>query len=214
VSLILLLLLDPAAALDLPGELTDPDEAGVRLALRATGESLADPSISSVYRPSVFTGGVGVVVPFYSFLQADVEFSYTRLSGLELSQEDSTKSEVSETLELIPISVVLEAKYPLSRGEMFAGLGPAITPFKAIHSPNEDNDDVTATAGTKIAMEIRAGIRLDTGMIQPPIAPVGGRPVQALDFELYAGRRHQFHLSDEGYDLGAWRAAAGLAARF
>jgi len=214
VSLILLLLLDPAAALELPGEVTDPEEAGIRLALRATGESLADPSISSVYRPSVFTGGVGVVVPFYSFLQADVEVSYSRMSGQELSQSSSTHSETSETLEIIPLSVVVEAVYSMSRGEMFAGLGPAITPFKAIHSPNEDNDGATATVGGKLALEMRAGIRMDTGMIQPPLAAVEGRPVQALDFELYAGRRHQFHLKDEGYNLGAWRAAAGLAVRF
>jgi len=211
--LTLLLLLNPAAALDL-GTLEDPNEAGVRLAFRATGESLADPSITSVYRPSVFSGGIGVVVPFHSFLQVDIEVSYTRLSGLEQSEDSNAEAEVTETLELIPLSALVEARYPLARGEMFAGLGPAMTPFTAIHSPNEDNEDATATVGTKIALEMRAGLRLDTGMVQAPIAPVEGRPVQALDFELYVGRRHQFHFSDEGYNLGAWRAAAGLAVRF
>lgn len=212
-SLMLLLLLDTAAAVDL-GTLADPDEAGLRVAARAVGESLADPSISSVYRPSVFTGGVGVIIPFHSFLQADIEVSYTRMSGQELSEEDRTSTEVAETLELIPLSALIEARYLLSRGELFAGVGPALTPFKSLHSANEDNGDATATVGTKIAAELRAGIRLDTGMITPPIAPVEGRPAQALDLEIYVGRRHQLHLSDTGYDLGAWRAAAGLAVRF
>jgi hypothetical protein len=214
VSLILLLLADTVAAAGLPGNFEDPDEAGVRICARAMGESLSDPWISSIYRPSVFTGGVGVVLPFHSFLQADIEASYTRMSGDERDEEDSSVSGTTETLELIPLSALVEARYALTSGELFAGLGPAITPFKALHSPNEDNDNATATVGTKIALEVRVGFRVDTGMIQAPIAPVSGKKVSALDLEVYAGRRHQFHLSDEGYDLGAWRAGAGLALRF
>ncbi len=209
----LLLMLDTAAALDL-GSFEDPDEAGLLVAARAVGESLADPAISSVYRPSVFTGGVGVVIPFHSFLQADVEVSYTRMSGQELSAEDRSRTDVAETLELIPLSALIEARYGLARGELFAGLGPALTPFKSLHSADGTNGDATATVGTKIATELRAGFRLDTGMITAPIAPVEGRPAQALELEVYAGRRHQFNFSGTGYNLGAWRAAAGLAVRF
>jgi hypothetical protein len=192
----------------------EPGDSGVRIAARATGESLSDPWISDVYRPSLFTGGLGMVIPIREEVQLEIEGSYVRMAGQERLESDGGESSVEETLELIPISALGAWRFPLGRGELFVGAGPALVSFKALHSPNEDNEDVSATVGAKLGLEMRVGMRLDTGMIRPPIAPVSGRPAQALEFEIYAGRRHQLHLSGEGYDLGAWRAAAGLALRF
>ena len=207
---LLLLLVHPSVGLELDEY---EQEGSVRIAARGMGESLSDPWISTVYRPSLFTGGMGLVVSIAPQILIDAEIGYTRQAGQELLEADLSSSSVTETIELIPASLMCEYRLLLGRGEIFGGLGPAVTAFKAIHSPNEENEDLTSTAGTKISMELRAGFRMDTGMIWAPIAPVGGRPIQGLDLEVYAGRRHQFH-SGSGYNLSAWRAAAGLAFRF
>jgi len=199
------------AALAAPATSEDP---GVRLAARAMGESLSDPWISDAYRPSLFTGGLGIVLPVTGWLQVELEGSYARMKGQERSEDTGDFTGVEETLELIPLSALAAWRVPLVKGELFAGAGPALVSFKALHSPNEENEGVSATAGAKLGAEVRVGVRMDTGMIRPPIAPVSGRPAQALEVEIYAGRRHQFARPGEGYDLGAWRAAAGLALRF
>ena len=99
-------------------------------------------------------------------------------------------------------------------GQLFAGLGPALVAFQVLHSSNEDNADTTVTTGVKVATELRMGARFNTGMVQAPLAPVSSDAAEALEIEIYMGRRHQFNPSGVGFNLSAWRIGGGLALRF
>ncbi len=84
----------------------------------------------------------------------------------------------------------------------------------------EDDPDTTAAEWSQrsaqtaavLGWEMRLGTRIDTGLIQPRLAPAGPGVLKALEIEIYVGRR--FHRKPAaGVDLSAWRAALGASLR-
>jgi len=192
----------------------DTDD-GVRVAVRGVGVSLADSEIGSLYRSSWFTGGGAVVVPAGDQVAVDVELSYKRMKGVTRESETLEVHGNEADLELIPFTVVGLYELPVSRGDLYAGFGWSFVSFRQYDV--EGNEDVPSgqIAGMKICPEGRLGGRVDTGLLQAPLAPVGGPVADALEVEVYAARRVQISgWTREGFDLSAWRFAAGVAVRF
>jgi len=211
VSWILLLLLSGVAtAAPMPPGATQ-DRESVRLVVRGVGEAWQDPSLTRIYRNSLLSGGVGIVIPLHTYLALDIEAIYKRQAGTEVYADDGDDSFIVSAFELVPLTLSVEGRWPtVGGGELFLGVGPTVTVFTEEHSIRADNGQV-ATQGMKINMDSRFGVRLDTGLIQPSMAPVRTREIQGVDLELFIGRRWQF--GETGFDLSAWRGGFGFAFR-
>lgn len=210
--MIVTLILVELAAFGAPFDLQP--ELGV--VVRAVGETWPDEGIGSVYATGALAGGAALLVEPFSWLGADMEFAYRRLSPANEGREGR--------LELVPLSLVVEARYVSPRGVTgFAGLGPALTLFTDRNPSGHGNaaswTDATLAnpvqtvlTGGRLAVEVRTGLRMDTGLVRPPRPPARSGPVQALDVELYVARRFQNpgRKAGEGFNLSAWRAALGL----
>ena len=212
----LLILVEMAGAqgFSLPRPGQQVDQEGVRMCVRAVGEAWSDAHISQVYRSGVLAGGVGLVLPLHDYFVMDLEMTYKRSAGNELALEDSQSTNIGSALELVPITAVLEARWPMAGGgEIYTGVGPSFTVFKEEHSQRLDTG-LQVTQGTKVATDFRVGVRVDTGLAQPSMAPNIGRQLQAIEFEFYLGRRWQLHRKQIGFNLSAWRGSAGLLFRY
>jgi len=211
-------------------------DEGVRIAVRAVGEAWSGQNISRVYRSGVMTGGGALLIPLHPNLVVDLEATFKRVPGSEVSEETDLGTSVVSKFQLVPVSVVAEGRLPLATGgELFVGLGPSLALFKEEHSPiartSSDADDAvtlasrTVTSGYKVAGDFRFGARFDTGLAMPSSAPVG-RQLQAVEFEIFAGGRwHPGFIPRkavdgdgnkvrQGLNLSALRGGAGLTFRY
>ena len=113
----------------------------------------------------------------------------------------------SGTLQLVPVTLALEARSDTPRAEVFGGMG-----FTAV-TYSEDTA-VGVVSGTKPALDLRVGTRVHTNLVREPITGPGSPGIRGLDVELLVGRRqhHAFGLGT-GFDLSAWRVGLGLVAR-
>ena len=209
-TLLTLLSVVQAAPVAPPGS-NAMDREGIRLSVRGVGESWQDPNLTRIYKDSVFSGGVGVAVPLHTYIGIEIEASYKRQAGVEVFAEDGEVSGIASAFELVPLTLAVHGRWPLANsGELYLGLGPTISVFTEEHSIRSDNGQVS-TQGMKINMDSRIGVRIDTGLHQPPMAPGLNGELQAIDLEVFIGRRWQF--GTVGFDLSAWRAGLGLAFR-
>lgn len=164
---------------------------GVTVVVRGLGESWDDTSISSVYRPSAFFGGVGLVVPVHPMLSLDLEVASGRYVG-PCEGEDCEGYKLS----VRPVSLVVEGRVPMDSGVFFLGLGPSLATFSEVA-------DFTRT-GSKGSLDVRVGIRWDMSLEFDDVS---------TQFELYGGRRMQRWdgtVEEPGFDLAAWRGSAGV----
>jgi hypothetical protein len=176
------------------------------VSIRAVAETWSDPAIGTLYATGGLLGAVGVVVPLSKRLRLDVEAGYRRM------YQDDGAEEPDDTyrFEVVPISIVPEFTFvgrerPL---DGFVGLGPSFAGFRE-HAP-ANVDGLGVTRGAKFSLEARAGLRIDTGLIQERMAPTS--PVRGVDVELYGARRLQLP-GDNGFDLDAWRGGLGVGVR-
>ena len=173
---------------------------------RAIVESWSDPGIGTVYATGGLLTGAAVVVPLSRRFAVDVEAGYRRLrtdDGAELPDDRLL-------MEVLPLSALAELSLlsVASAVDGFVGLGPAFAVFREHHPPNAEGLGVTR--GMKLSLEARAGVRFDTGLVQPRMAPTS--PIQGVDLEIYAAKRLQMP-GGTGFDLDAWRASVGLGVR-
>ncbi len=176
------------------------DEAPVRVVLRGAAELIDDAAIAQVYPGTPWMFGAGLVVPLGPSkhpLLLDFDAAWHRLGELD------------QSLNLVPLALV--AELPIGHG-LFIGAGPTVTLFSETHPA--DATGVAVTRGARIAAELRAGGRFDTGLVQEPMPPSTGGPVHALEFEVYVARRQERPGHSDGFDLGAWRGVVGLSLCF
>jgi hypothetical protein len=196
----LLLLLGGAPALA-----ADADGGGggdVMFGLRGVGEVWQDTAIITNYRSSRFAGAGFFGYGINDWLMVDAEVGYMRQNA------DTSRAGVAAgALQLVPVTIALEARRDSARAELFGGLG-----FTAVTFSEET--DVGVVAGAKPALDLRAGTRIHTQLVREPITGPGTPGLRGLDVELLIGRRqhHAFGLGT-GFDLSAWRVGIGLAAR-
>lgn len=206
-----LLLLSSLHAASFPTPGSEMEREGVRLCVRGVGEAWQDPSLTRIYRNSLFSGGVGAVIPLHTFVALDIEATYKRQAGVEVFAEDGEASGIASAFEIVPLTLAVEGRWPLQGGgELFLGVGPGLTVFTEQHSIRTDNGQVS-TQGMKVNMDTRIGVRVDSGLVQPSMAPVKTREIRGVDLEFFIGRRWQFGTT--GFDLSAWRGGLGFAFR-
>lgn len=168
---------------------------------RGVAEAWGDPAIGSVYRTGALMGAVGVVVPIAGPISIDVEAAYRRM--------DARIGDGDHVFQLLPITLLGEFTFPAKEVPIdpFVGLGFAMASFSERHPANADG--LTITRGARPSLELRAGIRLDLGLVHPPMPPARS-VVQRVDLEVFGARRAQ-RPGAAGFDLAAWRGGLGLA---
>ncbi|MEZ4239386.1 MAG: hypothetical protein R3F59_25165 [Myxococcota bacterium] len=185
-----------AAGTPPPTEAPPPPKAEIHLLARGMIERWNDPSIATAYKAGTWLAGAGLVFDLLGPLGVDVEAGYSRLQG----QGDAQ-------LEVAPLSMLVELTAPLGRADAFLGAGPAWTVFTETGGPK-------AIDGARLSAEIRGGVRIDTGLIQPA-APPAPAPVRRMEVELAFARRAELPGGPpKGLHLGAWRATVGLGVVF
>lgn len=181
----------------------DPKDArGVHVVIRGLVEHYNEPALAAVYKSGTWLSGLGIAVPVLGSLGLDLEVGFGRLKG------------EGSTFELAPLSGLVELARPLSgqdgRLDGFVGLGPAWTVFgERIEGTTEG-----AVQGARIAGELRGGLRIDTGLVDPPSPPAPTGLVRRLELELYLARRAQLPGDGAGFQLGAWRGSLGVGMVF
>lgn len=176
--------------------------ADIVLLARGQAEAWADPAIGSFYRNGGLMGGAGVVVDVIGRFSADLDIAYKRADAAD-------ESEVHR-FELVPVALLAEYNFPFENLPVkpYAGLGFAIVQFAERHPAGADGR--TVTRGARPALELRAGFRLDLGLIQDSMMHVG--PLKGVELEVFGGRRMEVP-GGAGFDLSAWRAGLGLGVR-
>jgi hypothetical protein len=174
----------------------------VMFGLRGVGEVWQDASIITNYRSSRFAGAGFFGFGLNDWLMLDAEIGYMRQDA------DTTRAGVAAgALQLVPVTVALEARRDSARAELFGGAGFTTVAYS-------EETDVGVVSGAKPALDLRAGTRIHTNLVREPITGPGSPGLRGLDVELLLGRRqhHAFGLGT-GFDLSAWRVGIGLAAR-
>ncbi len=177
-------------------------EQGLVLSFRGVGEVWQDPSITAHYRSSRFAGAGFAGWFFLPSLGATLEAGYMRQDAAA-----DRAGVAAGSLELIPLTLGVQWRRVGEAVDIFAGGGAAFSVFN-------ENTAARVTSGTKPGLDVNAGVRIHTNLLQPSMRPSGSPGVRGVDVELFAGRRqhHAFGLGS-GFDLGAWRVGAGLAVR-
>ena len=190
-----------AAWTDAAAVTPEPPRLAPKIALRGVAETWDDTSIGTVYRTGALSGGAALILPFTSHIAVDVGFTYKRLSPL--TDIENAKFEV------LPIN--LSAEYWFGGEEqnwdVFVGLGPSLVVFSERHPSNKKGE---AIRGTRMAFEASVGVRIDTGLIEPRMAPAP-RGLDGIEIEVFGARRTQF--PSKGFALGAWRGGLGIVFR-
>jgi hypothetical protein len=178
----------------------------VTVAVRGIAETWSDPGIGTVYASGGLLGGVGVVVPLFGPVALDVEAAYRRM----YTDEGSDTPDDTLRMEVLPVSFLAEYHFRSDESPVdgFVGLGPSFAGYREHHPPDETG--LGLTRGAKFSLELRTGLRFDTGLVQPRMAPTS--PIQGVDLEIYGARRMQLP-GGTGFDLDAWRGGVGLAFR-
>lgn len=194
-----------AAELSLAEPPEAPPDAHAAVFLRGVVESWDDGNIGGLYRTGAFASGVGVHVPLpipnINWVSIDVEAAYRRMAS---------RDGLDAQFELIPISFIGEATFTPANPntDLFAGLGPSWTTFTERHPSNPGS---TLIRGARPGIEMRAGGRVNTGLVQPRSASLP-QGLHAIELELYGARRFQ-RPGVVGFQLGAWRAGLGIGFR-
>lgn len=175
--------------------------ADTLLVARGVAESWADPSIGAVYRTGALMGGAGVVVDLFGPIAVDVDVAYRRMEA---------DGDPDQIFELMPVTLLGEFVFPAPEAPLdpYLGLGFTFASFAERHPANAEG--LTITRGARPALELRAGVRFDLGLVQPSL--LGDSPVKGVDLEVFGARRIQ-KPGGEGFDLAAWRGGLGLAVR-
>jgi hypothetical protein len=188
-----------------------PDEEAVAkpdvlVAVRAVAETWSDAGIGTFYATGGLLGAIGVVVPFSNTLRLDVEVGYRRM------YRDDGADEPDDTyrFEVVPISLVPEWTFVGKEGPVdgFVGVGPSFAGFREHAPPSVEG--IGVVSGAKLSLELRAGLRIDTHLVQARMAPTS--PVRGVDVEIYGARRFQLP-GGKGFDLDAWRGGIGVGVR-
>lgn len=182
----------------------DPEATpGPRLALHAVVEAWDDAAIGSVYRTGTLLAGIAAEVPIAGPVAVDLEAAYKGM--------DARDAPELGRFQILPVSVLAVLNVPAGRGfSGFVGLGPDLVVFSERHPAV---DGIGVTNGVRGAAELRAGARVDLGLVSPPMERSAGVGIQAVELVVYAGRRSTLP-RDEGFRLGAWRGALGVGVRF
>jgi hypothetical protein len=187
-----------------PGDEKPPVDTLV--AVRGVAETWSDPAIGTLYATGGLLGAVGVVVPISRTFRLDVEAGYRRMY-----QDDGSETpDDTFHFEVVPVSIVPEVTFVGKERPLdgFIGLGPSFAGFREHAPPGPDGLGVVN--GAKLSVELRTGLRIDTGLIQPRMAPTS--PVKGVDVEIYGARRFQMP-GGSGFDLDAWRGGLGVGVR-
>lgn len=176
--------------------------ADTLVVLRGSAERWSDPAIGSVYQQGGLMGGLGVYVDLFGPIGLDVDVAYKRL--------DTGGDEATQTFDMLPITLMATFTFPAENAPLdpYVGLGLAITSFA--ERGVEDPSGLSVVRGARPAVEIRAGIRFDLGLVQPSMT--GTQAIKGVDVEIFGGRRQTLP-SETGFDLAAWRGVVGLAVR-
>jgi opacity protein-like surface antigen len=190
-------------------EVSPPED--LRVGVRGIGEVWSDTGIGTVYGSGGGFASLAVSRTVWGPVGLDLEISYRRMQhGLDVEQLSSTNFSANPALTLTPVVALVEYRHGLgSSASLFAGTGLAVVNFAEQHAPNESG--VGMTSGSRIAVEVRAGMRADTRLIRSKMAPATSI-AKGVDFEGYLGRRVQ-RSSVDGLNLNAWRVGLGLAFR-
>lgn len=175
-----------------------PEPTDIRVELRAMGESTDDPAIATVYGGKPLAGGVALALPLTEHLLLDAEIAVRRMA-----LEGAT-----DGLSLVPISAVV-GWTGVGTVAPWIGIGPGVVAFSETYAPGSNG--LGAISGARIVGEVRGGVRIDTGLVQPRMAPAPS-PIRALELHLFAGRRMQ-RPGRDGFRLGAWRLGLGVGFR-
>lgn len=177
-----------------------PETPDFGLVLRGVAETWDDAAIGATYRTGGFASGAALLLPLpWEPIGVTVEATYKRAASASFADA---------RFEVLPITVLGE--YSLhrdSRGEIYAGIGPAFTVFTESHPDNNPS----VVRGTRLGIETRIGGRFDTGLVRPPMPPAP-QGIRRLELELYGARRFQ-RPGMTGFQLGAWRAGLGVVFR-
>ncbi len=197
---------DPSAPPAAEEEKEPLPPADTLVSVRAVAETWSDPAIGTLYATGGLLGAVAVVVPISRKLRLDVEAGYRRMYRDDGAEEPDD----THRFEVVPISILPELTFvgrdrPL---DGFVGLGPSFAGFRE-HAP-ANAEGVGVIRGAKFSLEARAGLRIDTGLIQERMGPTS--PVRGVDVELYGARRLQLP-GGKGFDLDAWRGGLGVGVR-
>lgn len=229
-AMLILLISSAWAAPDYP-----EDWNSTRLVLRGVGDSWDDTGITSNYGMGSVGLGIGVMQPIWGPLAFDIEFTYKRMreGGTNVSSADYN----GRTLQMIPVTALVQVRAPISSMpvELFVGTGPAIVSYAedkqrtqymdavlkanekpGLRLPNEPSVDPSTAGdvvrGARPCVELRAGLRIDPGFIQRPMAPAQAGPLSGIEIEIFGARR--FTSTTNGFNLNSWRAGFGLGLRF
>ncbi|MEO0601750.1 MAG: hypothetical protein AAF211_09950 [Myxococcota bacterium] len=185
-------------------ELATARAADIFLVARGQAEFWADPSIASFYRTGALMGGAGVVVDIVGPISADLDVAYKRANPA-LNPDDETSR-----FEVVPVTLLAEYNFPFANVPVrpYAGLGFAMVSFAERHPALPDGR--TVTRGTRPAIELRAGFRVDLGLV--PESLIKPSPIQSIELEVFGGRRMEAP-GGKGFDLSAWRAGLGVGVR-
>jgi hypothetical protein len=217
----------PAAAQEAGEAPRPPWEPDVLFGFRGVGEVWQDPAIVQSYRSSRFSGAGFAALSLWKPVLLEAEVAYMRQASaggrtipadevpkaLLVRDETGALDETaryaiaSGAVELMPVTFSVLARKDTGGAELFAGAGLALAVFN-------ERTDAGTVSGIKPGLDMKAGVRVHTHVINPPVRPSGGRPVQGMDVELLLGRRqhHAFGLGS-GFDFSAWRIGIGLTAR-
>ncbi len=180
----------------------EPAPETPRIVLRGVAETWDDTAIGTVYRTGALCGGAALVLPLADGFGFDIGFTYKRLGTIDDLPDAK--------FEILPIDIVAEYVFagPDNRPyDIFAGLGPSLVVFSEQHPSNKRGKVVR---GTRFAIEGMVGIRIDTGLIEPRMAPAP-RGLDGIEIEVFGARRTQFPA--KGFALGAWRGGLGIVFR-
>jgi len=178
----------------------EPEAPSLRLGIRGVAEQWNEPALASVYQAGAPIGAVSIGLPLAGSLWLDVEVGYRRLN----SADDEELS-----FHLIPASVLAQWSFGHGSAQPFIAAGPTITAFQEQYAATAEG--LGSIGGARLAGELRLGLRVDTGLVQPRRAPAPN-PVKDVGIELYVARRQAGPIGGRtGFDLGAWRAALGLS---
>ncbi len=201
----------------LPPVLEQVREQGVTLTVKGLGEIWEAPEIVQVYRANTFMYGAGVVIPLDPYVLLDFELGYQRVKGTEVLRDSGEAADTQSSFQLVPVSLLLEGRLPVggNGAGLFFGAGPSLAVWKEEFSALVDDTEAldagtTNVSGTKVTLDVRGGLRFDTG-IHP--APHSDGRFDGVCVELAVGRRIQKEPED-GLDLAAWRGSVGLGVRF
>ena len=164
------------------------------------GESWSDAFVGQVYRSSSSFGNLALQYRFHTHFLAGLESGLIRVKG------NRDKS----ALQLLPIVMNANVLFGNENVEPFVGVGVSFVHF--LESAPSGN-----VSGTKVGMEVRAGVRIATKFIQPSQHPNIKVGVKQLDIELmFAQRMHQmFGVGvGEGFNLSASRFGVGAVFKF